>query len=178
MFSVTSITSSCGSTLLNAFKASACALSAAFTTPVRYRYHEDKPAILQRRWGYEDKVAFRGLLPRVQTSKKLPMPPYVPKNSWAERRALFGQNDYVDILGDDESILPIKFAYGVPSWLRGFRGSEYQMLLRKRAVFGRLTDPKNDLVYNAFFVRKRLKFLYRRINRKTKHFMDIKVMHR
>jgi len=178
MFSVASLTKTCSSSLLNAFKLSANSLSAAFTTPVRFRYHEDKPKILQRRWGYEDKVAFRGLLPRILTNKKLPMPDYVPNNSWCEKKALFGQNDYIDILGDNENIMPIKFAYGIPSWLRGFKGGEFQMLLRKRAFFGRSPSPTNDLNYNAFFVRKRLKFLYKKINRKTKHFMDHKVMRR
>ncbi|CAL8139846.1 unnamed protein product [Orchesella dallaii] len=178
MFSMSQI-STCGSSLLNTFKLSAGALSAAFTTtPVRFRYHEDKPKILQRRWGYEDKVALRGLLPRIKTSKTLPRPAYVPNNSWSEKKALFGQNDYIDILGDNENIMPIKFAYGVPSWLRGFQGGEYQTLLRKRAYFGRLPSPSNDLNYNAFFVKKRLKFLYKKINRKTKHFMDHKVMQR
>jgi len=178
MLSVTSSLTSCGSSLLNAFKLSACALSATFTNPVRYRYHEDKPRISTRRWGNEklDKVEIRGTLPRVAQGKHLPMPTYIPKNSWAERRALFGQNDYIDILGDDDSIHPIKFAYNVPGWLKGFRGHEYHMLLRKRWFFGnqiRASAPRAHHHMN-----KRLKYLYRRLNYKTKSFMDPKVMER
>lgn len=56
MFAISSIASTCGNSLLNAFKVSTGALSAAFVNPVRYRYHEEKPSILKRRWGYKDKV--------------------------------------------------------------------------------------------------------------------------
>jgi len=178
MLSVTSSLTSCGSSFLNAFKLSACALTASFTNPVRYRYFEDKPRILQRRWGNKipDKVDIRGTLPRVPSGKALPVPPYVPSKVWCERKALFGQNDYIDILGDDENIHPVKFAYGVPGWLRGFKGHEYHMLLRKRNVFGaniRASSPRTQ-----HFMKKRLKYLYRRLNYKTKNFMDRHVMRR
>jgi len=178
MLAVTSSLTSQGSSLLNAFKLSACALSATFANPVRYRYFEDKPRVLQRRWGNTapDKVELRGLLPRVAGGRALPEPPYVPSNNWCERKALFGQNDYIDILGDDDSIHPGKFAYGVPAWLRGFKGHEYQMLLRKRNAFGaqiRAAYPRTSHLIN-----KRLKYLYRKLNYKTKNFMDRHVMRR
>lgn len=71
----------------------------------------------------------RGTLPRIpDLKKKLPIPPYCPKNSWNEQRALFGQNDYIDILGD-ESIHPTQIGYSVPEWLKGFRGNEYQVII-------------------------------------------------
>lgn len=44
--------------------------------PVRFRYHADKPKYL-RRFGYNDNLDRRGLLPRVATeTQKLPMPTY------------------------------------------------------------------------------------------------------
>ncbi len=59
----------------------------------------------------------------------LPMPAYQPSKTWTERKALFGQNDYIDILGDQEGVTPIQFQTQVPQWLRGFQGNEYQVKL-------------------------------------------------
>ena len=43
---------------------------------------------------------------------------YTPNNSWAEHRALAGQNDYIDLLGNDD-IHPKQIMYHVPKYLRG-----------------------------------------------------------
>jgi hypothetical protein len=40
---------------------------------------------------------------------------FTPYNQWAPKRALFGQNDYIDILGDDpDAIKPHEQHYHIP----------------------------------------------------------------
>ena len=48
-----------------------------------------------------DKVKQEGPLPRLRDDSKAitALGPYKAKNNWAEHRALHGQNDYIDILG-------------------------------------------------------------------------------
>ncbi|XP_013412012.1 39S ribosomal protein L51, mitochondrial [Lingula anatina] len=113
------------------------------------------------RYGYNKKIFDRGLLPRLKNDENpLPIPKKRPKDLWEPKRALFGQNDYIDILGDG-SVHPTDTLRG-PWWLRGWRGNEMRRIIRRLNLTGAKLRYYRPTKYKQ--LKKRLKFLYKRHN--------------
>ena len=95
--------------------------------------------------GYAHSNIYKGgLLPRPDhklNNEPLPMPEYRPKDAWGERKATFGQNDYIDILGDGD-VKPVDLIRG-PRWLIGFKGNELQRITRQLKFEGHELKAKN-----------------------------------
>lgn len=144
---------------------------------VRYRFHKDKidAGPLVRRYGYEEKILNRGPLPHVKHDKHLPGPQYIPQSNWSKDKALFGQNDYIDIFSGN-LIHPTKIHYEVPFHLRGFKGNEYQCLLRSQRMMKHGKLPYQfPSEWNK--MNKRIKYLYKYLNRYTRTWFSYNSRH-
>ncbi|GFR67997.1 39S ribosomal protein L51, mitochondrial-like [Elysia marginata] len=116
-----------------------------------------------RRYGYVMNYKTDGLLPRDGKPVRS-LPPYRPKNKWDKKHALFGQNDYIDILGDGD-VHPADLLTG-PKWLIAFKGNERERLMRKMEWEG----PRLRLMYPSEYNRmeKRIRYLTKLYNHKRK----------
>lgn len=88
------------------------------------RWHADKVANRSlRRFGFKDQLKMSGALPRISDDapRISSMKVFTPFNPWAPKRALEGQNDYIDILGENpDAIKPHEVHYHVPRLLTIF----------------------------------------------------------
>lgn len=114
-----------------------------------------------RRYGYQTKYKTQGVLPRNERPVRS-LDPYKAKNRWTKDRALFGQNDYIDILGDGD-VHPADLLTG-PKWLIAFKGNELERLTRKMEWEG----PRLKTFYPSEWNRvdKRIRYLTRLYNNK------------
>ena len=94
--------------------------------------------------------------------QEIPMPEYQPKDRWTTKKATFGQNDYIDILGEGD-VKPVDLIQG-PPWLIGFRGNELQRLSRQLKYEGNALKAKNPNKFHD--INKRIKYLLWRYNHK------------
>ncbi|XP_028280320.1 large ribosomal subunit protein mL51 [Parambassis ranga] len=90
----------------------------------------------------------------------IPKPKVVDR--WNEKRSMYGVYDNIGILGDFKA--HPKDLIVAPCWLKAFRGNELQRLIRKKKMVGdrMFAEDRHNL-------EKRIRFLYKRMNRTGKH---------
>ncbi|KAL5963001.1 39S ribosomal protein L51 mitochondrial [Taenia solium] len=133
-------------------------------------YLQPKPCNIR----YNPRLYAGGVLPRIEwDDEPVRLPDYEPRDMWAPHRASFGQNDYIDILGDGR-LKPEDFYTG-PSWALNAK-NEFQRvcrLLYDPAVVAWLEEFEPTRLKD---LRKRHKYLFarmnKRINIKFKHYRD------
>ncbi|XP_060596799.1 large ribosomal subunit protein mL51-like [Ruditapes philippinarum] len=126
--------------------------------PVASPYKTPGPS----RHGYNQTLFDGGYLPRGLKEKFENLPKYKHKNVWNRKRATFGQNDYIDILGDS-NLRPVDLIKA-PAWLRGFNGNEMQRVVRRLNAEGHVIRQLYPSHYHNHW--KRVKFLYKKYNKK------------
>ncbi|VDN50662.1 unnamed protein product [Dracunculus medinensis] len=105
-------------------------------------------------------------LPRIPNCRvPITRPDYKVRNAWCDDQARFGENDYIDLLGDGQ-LHPAQLQYHTPTWLRGFPGQHRANELIKLIHYRNLY--KNKLEKNSprrwLELNKRLKYLLKRHN--------------
>ena len=138
------------STKLTAFR---LGMSTAFrmlsTTQAVDRWHSD--IVKDRniyRYGYQDKCKRSGALPRISNDEETRwsvMDIHTPENPFAQKRALLGQNDYIDILGEDPDMFkPSELNYAQPEWLRKVDNNmtPYLRALYKKRMLEKTSYPE------------------------------------
>ena len=88
------------------------------------------------------------------------MPAFKDKKNWSFKKSTFGQNDYIDILGEGD-ICPVDLIRG-PPWLIGFKGNELQRIQRQLKFKGKELQTKNITKFQE--INKRIKYLTWRFN--------------
>lgn len=83
------------------------------------------------------------------------MPEYKKVDRWTLKKATFGQNDYIDILGDSD-VKPVDLIRG-PDWLIGFKGNELERLNRQIRYHGNEIKAKNPNKFHD--INKRIAYL-------------------
>ncbi|CAG5119386.1 unnamed protein product, partial [Candidula unifasciata] len=114
-----------------------------------------------RRYGHVITYEKGGLLPRDGIPIRN-LPQYRPKDTWTKKEALFGQNDYIDILGDGD-VHPVDLLTG-PRWLIAFKANERDRLIRKMEWEGPRLKTFYPTEYNR--IEKRIRFLTKLYNLK------------
>ncbi|CAF3967869.1 unnamed protein product [Rotaria sp. Silwood2] len=114
-------------------------------------------------YGHEPKYYQGGYLPRAVHLKDPPsyLPPFIDPQEWTLEAATFGQNDYIDILGD-ENVEHWQLVRNAPFWLRGFQGNELQHLLRRLKFQGKHLEENQPQRYSDLITR--IRYLMFKIN--------------
>ncbi|GMR33040.1 hypothetical protein PMAYCL1PPCAC_03235 [Pristionchus mayeri] len=112
--------------------------------------------------GYSFRYHQRGdPLPRIPDCKvPVARPPYKKRDAWNEDQARFGQNDYIDILGDG-TLHPALLQFHTPRWLRGFPGqhkaNELIKLIHYRNIYKEKLQENSPRRWHE--LQKRIKYL-------------------
>ncbi|CAF0727117.1 unnamed protein product [Adineta ricciae] len=116
-----------------------------------------------KNYGHEPKYYQGGYLPRASHLKDPPdyLPPFIDPNEWSLEASTFGQNDYIDILGD-ENVEHWQLVRNAPFWLRGFQGNELQHLLRRLKLQGKYLEENQPQRYSDLITR--IRYLMFKIN--------------
>lgn len=131
----------------------------------------DTPSPYKSRKGirrfYEYKSYLGGILPRPEGKWEdipLPMPTWSHANTdnWTKKKALFGQNDYIDILGDG-TVHPWQLLRA-PVWLKGYGGNELQRTARQLKMQGTFIREMFPTKYHK--LTKNLNYQFKKINRR------------